>query len=69
MHTVTTDYAATHLAELIERVGNGETIQISRDGTLVARLIGVDEDEDTDVPAAEVEEAFYGIERLRFTGD
>jgi prevent-host-death family protein len=60
MQTVTTDYAAAHLAELIERVGNGETILISLDGRPVARLIGLDEDEAADVPAAEVEEAFYG---------
>ncbi len=60
MQTVTIDYAAAHLAELIERVGNGETIQLSRDGAPVARLIGVDQDEAADVPAAEVEEAFYG---------
>jgi len=60
MQTVTTDYATAHLAELIERVGNGETILISLDGRPVARLSGLDEDEAADVPAAEVEEAFYG---------
>ncbi len=60
MQTVTTDYAAEHLDELIERVVQGESITISKDGRLVARLVRIDQDTDQEVPAAEVEEAFYG---------
>jgi antitoxin (DNA-binding transcriptional repressor) of toxin-antitoxin stability system len=60
MQTVTTDYAAEHLHELIDQVIRGETIQLSIDGSPVARLVRVDTDHDNDVPAAEGEEAFYG---------
>ncbi|MCG6943287.1 MAG: hypothetical protein LJE69_18805 [Thiohalocapsa sp.] len=60
MQTVTTEYAAEHLDELIERVVQGESITLSRDGRLVARLVRIDHDTDQEVPAAEVEEAFYG---------
>jgi antitoxin (DNA-binding transcriptional repressor) of toxin-antitoxin stability system len=60
MQTVTTDYAAEHLDELIERVVQGEPIGLSRDGRVVARLVRIDQDADQEVPAAEVEEAFYG---------
>jgi antitoxin (DNA-binding transcriptional repressor) of toxin-antitoxin stability system len=60
MQTVTTDYAAEHLNELIERVMQGESITLSMGGRLVARLVRIDHDADQEVPAAEVEEAFYG---------
>jgi prevent-host-death family protein len=60
MQTVTTDYAAEHLDELIERVRQGEGIMLSQNGRAVARLVHIDEDSDQEVPAAEVEEAFYG---------
>jgi antitoxin (DNA-binding transcriptional repressor) of toxin-antitoxin stability system len=38
----------------------GEPIGLSRDGRVVARLVRIDQDADQEVPAAEVEEAFYG---------
>ncbi len=60
MQTVTTDYATGHLDELIERVRQGEVITLSRDGDPVARLVRVERDSGQEVPAAEVEEAFYG---------
>lgn len=60
MQTVTTDYAAAHLEELIERVVQGESITLSRHGRPVARLVRIEQDADQEVPAAEVEEAFYG---------
>jgi prevent-host-death family protein len=60
MQTVTTDYAAEHLEELIERVVQGEAIALSKHGRPVARLVRIELDADQEVPAAEVEEAFYG---------
>ncbi|NBC13467.1 MAG: type II toxin-antitoxin system prevent-host-death family antitoxin [Gammaproteobacteria bacterium] len=60
MQTVTTDYAAEHLEELIERVRHGEAIVLTKDGHPVARLVHIEEETDQEVPAAEVEEAFYG---------
>ncbi|WP_295887704.1 type II toxin-antitoxin system Phd/YefM family antitoxin [uncultured Thiohalocapsa sp.] len=60
MQTVTTDYAAAHLEELIERVVQGESITLSMHGRPVARLVRIEQDADQEVPAAEVEEAFYG---------
>ena len=60
MQTVTTDYAAEHLEELIKRVRHGEAIALSKDGRPVARLVHIEDDSDQEVPAAEVEEAFYG---------
>jgi antitoxin (DNA-binding transcriptional repressor) of toxin-antitoxin stability system len=60
MQTVTTEYAAEHLDELIHRVVQGESIALSLDGRLVARLVRIEHDNEQEVPAAEVEEAFYG---------
>ena len=60
MQTVTTEYAAAHLDELIDRVVAGESIALSLDGRLVARLVRIEHDGEQEVPAAEVEEAFYG---------
>jgi prevent-host-death family protein len=60
MQTITTDYAAAHLGELIERVVNGESITLSLDGRPVARLVRIEHEGEQEVPAAEVEEAFYG---------
>jgi antitoxin (DNA-binding transcriptional repressor) of toxin-antitoxin stability system len=60
MQTVTTKYAAAHLDELIDRVIQGESIALSMDGRLVARLVRIEHDADQEVPAAEVEEAFHG---------
>jgi prevent-host-death family protein len=60
MQTVTTEYAAAHLDELIERVAQGESVALSVGGRPVARLVRIELDQDQEVPAAEVEEAFYG---------
>ncbi|MGD9299460.1 MAG: type II toxin-antitoxin system prevent-host-death family antitoxin [Thiohalocapsa sp.] len=60
MQIVTTDYAAEHLDELIERVAQGESITLSSDGRPVVRLVRIEEETEQEVPAAEVEEAFYG---------
>ncbi len=60
MQIISTEYAAEHLAELIERVMEGESITLSMDGRPVARLVRIEQDAEQEVPAAEVEEAFYG---------
>jgi len=61
MTTVTTDYAAAHLDELLERVTRGESVWIARDGQPIARLIRVHpEDDEAHVPGHEVDEAFHG---------
>ncbi|MGD8207826.1 MAG: hypothetical protein PVH47_07095 [Thiohalocapsa sp.] len=61
MTTVTTDYAARHLDELLALVARGETVFLSRDGLRVAMLLPVDDASSAaEVPLAEVEEAFYG---------
>jgi prevent-host-death family protein len=60
MQTVTTEYAAAHLEELIERVSRGETVQIATAGAPVARVIRIEDEGDAEVPAYEVEEAFHG---------
>ncbi|MGD8275833.1 MAG: type II toxin-antitoxin system prevent-host-death family antitoxin [Thiohalocapsa sp.] len=60
MQIVTTDYAAEHLDELIERVVQGESITLSSEGRPVVRLVRIEDDTEQEVPAAEVEEAFYG---------
>jgi antitoxin (DNA-binding transcriptional repressor) of toxin-antitoxin stability system len=66
MKTVTPEYAALHLPELLEEVGMGEVILIAADGRPLARLQAVDEAgaamEDTgpEAPSEEVEQAFHG---------
>lgn len=60
MKTVTADYAAEHLDQLLDLVEQGETIVLSTGGRPVAKLVRIHLDEDPEVPASEVEEAFYG---------
>ena len=60
MKTVTAEYAAEHLEDLLELVAAGETVVLSIDGRPAARLVPVDDNEGPEVPSSEVEEAFYG---------
>jgi prevent-host-death family protein len=60
MKTVTTEYAAEHLEELLDLVVHGEPILLSMNGRAVARLLRVEDGDAAEVPASEVEEAFYG---------
>jgi prevent-host-death family protein len=60
MKTVTTDYAAEHLEELLDLVARGESVLLSMNGRPVARLLSIDDEDTAEVPASEVEEAFYG---------
>lgn len=60
MKTVTTEYAAEHLEELLDIVVQGEPVLLSMNGRPVARLVRVDDEDTAEVPASEVEEAFYG---------
>jgi prevent-host-death family protein len=61
MITVTSDYAAAHLDELLEGVARGESVLIARHGQPVARLMRVHpEDDEAHVPVHEVDEAFHG---------
>jgi antitoxin (DNA-binding transcriptional repressor) of toxin-antitoxin stability system len=60
MKTVTTEYAAAHLEELLTLVALGESVLLSMNGRPVARLLRIDDDDTAEVPASEVEEAFYG---------
>jgi prevent-host-death family protein len=60
MNTVTTEYAAEHLEELLTLVARGEPVLLSMNGRPVARLLRIDDEDTAEVPASEVEEAFYG---------
>jgi antitoxin (DNA-binding transcriptional repressor) of toxin-antitoxin stability system len=60
MKTVTTEYAAEHLDELLDLVTTGEPVLLSMNGRSIARLVRVEEDDATEVPLSEVEEAFHG---------
>jgi prevent-host-death family protein len=42
MDTVTLADAKTHLSALIDRVESGETVEITRRGKPVARIVGID---------------------------
>lgn len=49
MKTVGAFEAKTHLNELLQRVSKGETIQITRRGIPVAKLVPVDEENKKDL--------------------
>jgi prevent-host-death family protein len=64
MQTVSPEYAAQHLAELIERARAGEEIVIAQGSRPVARLVPIEDwdqqDEEAHAPNEEVDEAFHG---------
>jgi len=60
MKTVSVDYAARHLELLLLLVEQGETVILTQGDRPVARLVPVQDDNGTEVPSSEVEEAFYG---------
>jgi antitoxin (DNA-binding transcriptional repressor) of toxin-antitoxin stability system len=60
MKTVSVNYAARHLELLLLLVEQGETVILAQDDRPVARLVRVQDDDGTEVPPSEVEEAFYG---------
>lgn len=66
MTTVGSFEAKTHLAALLDRVANGETIEITRRGRPVAKLVpaGADESRDLTRIAREIRELRKG-RRLR----
>ncbi len=66
MRSVSPDYAAAHLPELLRAASAGEEIEITEHGRPLARLLPPREKpasgslEDADAPSEEVEQAFYG---------
>lgn len=64
MQTVTPEYAAQHLAELIDRARDGEEIVIVQGGSPIARLVRTDDwdaqQDEAHAPDEEVDEAFHG---------
>lgn len=64
MQTVTAEYAAQHLAELIDQARAGEEFVIVLGGTPVARLVRIDDwdaqQDEAHAPDEEVDEAFHG---------
>mgnify|MGYP001240231254 FL=1 len=60
MKTVSVEYAARHLELLLLLVEQGETVILTQGDRPVARLVPVQDDNGTEVPSSEVEEAFYG---------
>jgi antitoxin (DNA-binding transcriptional repressor) of toxin-antitoxin stability system len=62
MQTVTQEYAAKHLAELIEQVLGGADIMIAEGGIPVVRLTAIHHGDanETHAPDEEVDEAFHG---------
>jgi prevent-host-death family protein len=64
MQTVSPEYAAQHLPELIDRARGGEEIVIARVGTPIARLVPIDDrgaqQDEAHAPDEEVDEAFHG---------
>lgn len=60
MKTVSVEYAARHLELLLLLVAQGETVILVQDDRPVARLVRVQDDDGSEVPPSEVEEAFYG---------
>jgi len=66
MKTVSPEYAAGHLLELLEEVGAGEEILIAVEGRPLGKLLGVgqgagsDEPVGPEAPDEEVEQAFHG---------
>jgi prevent-host-death family protein len=64
MQTLTPEYAAQHLAELIDRARGGEEIVIAQGGRPVVRLVPIDDwdeyQDEAHAPDEEVDEAFHG---------
>jgi prevent-host-death family protein len=62
MQTVTAEFAAEHLAELIHRAQDGAEIVITVDGSPVVRLLAVQpgEADESHAPDEEVDAAFHG---------
>ena len=60
MKTVSVDYAARHLELLLLLVEQGETVILTQGDRPVARLVPVQDDNGTEVPSSEVEDALYG---------
>ena len=66
MRSVSQEYVAEHLPELIEEIAAGEEIEITAESRPVARLMpprksaSGPELDDADAPSEEVEQAFYG---------
>ena len=60
MKTVSVEYAARHLELLLLLVEQGETVILTQGDRPVARLVPVQDDNGTEVPSSEVEDAFYG---------
>jgi prevent-host-death family protein len=64
MQTVSPEYAAQHLAELIERARGGEEIVIAAGTKPIARIVPIDDrdaqHDEAHAPDEEVDEAFHG---------
>jgi len=64
MHSVSPEYAAQHLTELIERARRGEEIVIAIGTRPLARLVPIEDWDDAldeaHAPDEEVDEAFHG---------
>lgn len=65
MKSVSSEYAATHLEQLLQEVAAGKEIVIILGGEPVARLVPPHrgrggEQDDPHAPSDEVEQAFYG---------
>ena len=64
MQTVTPEYAAQHLAELLDRARGGEDIVIADGSKPIARLVPIDDwdaqQDEAHAPDEEVDEAFHG---------
>lgn len=66
MKTVSEEYAAAHMSELLAHVGAGQEILIVASGRPIARILPVEpserDEEDTgpEAPSDEVEQAFHG---------
>ena len=66
MRSVSSEYAAAHLTELLRAISAGEEIEIAEEGRPVARLVPPrtpavsDLQEDVEAQSEEVEQAFHG---------
>ncbi|MFZ1774192.1 MAG: type II toxin-antitoxin system prevent-host-death family antitoxin [Rhizobiaceae bacterium] len=61
MKIVQSSLAKTHLAELLDEVERGETVQITRHGKIIARLVP----ENADAEAARRQKAFEELRAYR----
>lgn len=61
MKTIQSSLAKTHFAELLDEVERGETVQISRHGKVIARLVP----ENADAEAARRQKAFAELRAYR----